>query len=198
MPKPIDPFAGIFRLGTDLSPADIWTGLHSDAQMWQRATFAADTLRQRASIDDNTTALLTSLAACPAARWQSFIEAQGVTQIGAAALSWCDGAELGVVADLFLHNITGPADIDHRAARRINPALLPSTRSLREMTETAQSDVKTLVLMCLAQPTPITFDVSPAWLSELPAIVGAILLERYDPAISPLAPTILSNWQAAA
>lgn len=198
MPKPIDPFAGVFRLGTDLTLADIWTGLHSDAQMWQRSEFAADTLRQRASIDDNTTALLTALAPCPATRWHTFIEAQGTTQIGAAALSWCDGAKLDIVADLFLQNISGPADINHRTVRRINPALLPTTRSLREMTEAAQHDVKTLVLMCLGQPTPITFDVSPAWLSELPAIVGAILLERYEPTVSSLDQNILSNWQAAA
>ena len=52
MLKPRDPFTGVFRLGTDLTLADIWTSLHSDAQMWQRATFAADTLRQRATIDD--------------------------------------------------------------------------------------------------------------------------------------------------
>lgn len=197
MPKPRDPFTGVFRLGTDLTLADIWTGLHSDAQMWHRAALAVDTLRQRAAIDDNTTALLTALAPCPATRWQSFIEAQGVTQIGAAALSWCEAADLAVTADMFLRHISGPADIDHRAASRINPALLPATRSLRTMAETAENDVKTLVLMCLANPTPITFDVSQAWLNELPTIVGAILLERYDPAISPLAPTILSNWQAA-
>jgi hypothetical protein len=198
MPKPLDPLNGVFRLGTDLTLAEVWTGLHSDAQTWHRAAFAADTLRQRAAIDDNTAALLTTLGPCPATRWQAFIEAQGVTQIGAAALSWCEGAKLDVVADLFLRQISGPADIDQRAARSLNPAVQPSTRSLREMAETAQSDVKTLVLMCLGQPTPITFDVSQVWLSELPVVVGAIFLERYDPSVSPIDPTILSNWQAAA
>ncbi|MEO9862794.1 hypothetical protein [Yoonia sp.] len=198
MAKPIDPLTGAFRLGTDMTLADIWTGLHSDAQMWQRSAFAADTLQQRASINDNTKSLLTALAPCPATRWQAFIEAQGVTQIGAIALSWCADVELSTVADLFLREISCPADIDKRAAQRLNPALLPSTRSLSELAASAQSDIKTLVLMCLGQATPITFDVSAAWLQDLPAIVGAILLERYDPAVSQLDPNILSTWQAAA
>lgn len=198
MPKPIDPFAGVFRLSTDLSLTEVWTGLHSDAQMWQRAAFAADTLRQRAAIEDNTTALLTALTACPAVRWQAFLEAQGVTQLGAVALSWCSDANISQVADLFLRDVKGLSDINTRAARRVNPALIPVTRSLREMTEIAKSDVKALVLMCLSHPSPIIFDVSNVWLNELPTVVGTIFLERYDPTVSVLDASIALKWQAAA
>jgi len=197
MPKPLDPYAGVFRLGTDLTLSDIWTGLHSDAQMWRRAAFAADTLRQRAAINDNTSALLSVLATCPALRWQAFVDAQGVTQIGAMALSWCEGADIRVVANLFLGNVKRASDVDQQAANHQNPALLPATRSVSELASVAKNDVKSLVLMSLAQPSPLIFDVPDTWLKGLPVIVGAIFLERYDPSTSDIAPDIIAKWKDA-
>ncbi len=198
MPKPHDPMKGVFHLGQDLSLADIWTGLHSDAHLWQRAALAPDTARQRAGIADNTRALLVPLTDCPAPRWQAFIEAQGVTQLGAIALSWCDGADLQTVADAFLRDVEDPAAIDERAVRLLNPAILPDNRSLMALAEAVKYDIKSLVIATLGDPAPIVMDASPVWLSDLPSMLGAVLLKRYDPAVSRLEPEILETWRTAA
>ena len=198
MPKQLDPFKGVVTYGEGLTLVDIWTGLHSDAQMWQRSAFAADTLRQRAAVNENTTALLTSLNACEAVRWRALLDAQGVTQLGAIALSWCDGAALPDVATLVLQDITSPSDIDRRAASYLNPALVPETRSLSAMADAANNDAGVLVLMCLARDTPIDFDVSYQWLDGMPPAVGAVFLERYAPEVSAVDAKIVANWQAAA
>ncbi|MEY1554070.1 hypothetical protein AB3Y40_00410 [Yoonia sp. R2331] len=198
MTRPNDPEKGVFRLGQDLSLADIWIGLHSDAKQWQRAAFAPDTLRQRAAVADNTNALLAVLDTCEAARWQAFIEAQGITQIGAIALSWCKGADLQAVADGVLLDIEEPAQIDERAIRLFNPAMRPQSRSLMQLAEAVSYDIKALVLVALCDPAPIVMDVSTAWLVDLPPMLGAVLLKRYDPAVSKLQPEILETWQAAA
>lgn len=198
MPQPNDPMAGVFRLGQNLTLADIWTGLHGDAQLWQRAAFAPDTTRQRAGIADNTRALLVTLRDCPAARWQALIEAQGVTQVGGIALSWCQGADLKMVAAAVLKDVKDPDQIDARAMGLLCPDLRPDTRSLMAIAEAVQYDIKSLVVVTLSDPAPIIMDASPVWLSDLPAILGTVLLKRYDPGVSRLSPTILENWRSAA
>ena len=177
---------------------DIWSGLHGDALQWNRAAFAADTLSQRAAIDDNSRALLETLSSCPSDRWLAFIQAQGITQTGAIALSWCDTALLPDVAGFFLAHIKTSTQIDRRAARLLNPAMVPTDRSLQAMVQSVESDVKSLVLTCLGDLRPVVFDISQDWLRSLPPILGAVLLERYDPSVSKLAPAILDQWKAAA
>ncbi len=198
MTQPLDPSDGVFRLGDGLTLAEIWTGLHSDAVQWQRAGFAPDTTRQRAAITDNTRALLLALTDCPVTRWKTFLDAQGVTQIGAIALSWCDKADLKLVAAVFLNGIETPAQIDERAAGLLNPTLLPRSRSLLEMADTVGFDVSSLVLATLGSPDPLIMDASPVWLSDLPAMVGSVLLRRYDPSVSALPSHVLEDWNAAA
>ncbi len=194
MPTHHAPDHGVFRVGQNLTLVDIWIGVHSDAQQWQRASLSPDVLSQRAAINDNTARLMATLAECPASRWKALIGAQGITQYGAIALSWCEGADLLTVSDLFFAEITRHDQIDQRAAGRINPAMIPQSRSLKHMAEVANNDTQPLVLMCLGRPDPIIFDMANDWLDALHPSLGAILLQRHNPKVSPLDPQTIERW----
>ena len=191
-----NPMTGVHRLENDLTLVEVWQGLHADAEMWQRAERAPDVLSQRAAIGDNTRALLKALEGCDAARWQSFIIAQGVTQYGAIALSWCKDTTIAEVADLFFTDIETPDALDPRAAGFLGPAHRSESRSLSDLAEQAEGKTTVLMLLCLSDPKPLSFDVGDPWLAELPGPVGKLLLERHDPKVSRLPDAILESWQA--
>jgi hypothetical protein len=186
---------GAYFLGDEVTLADIWIGLHSDAVNWRRAAFASDAARQRAAINENTVSLLRALEPCTAKRWKGFIEAQGITQYGAIALSWCQDATLEDVTTLFFNDIDDVAVIDRRAAMMLAPEMSLKTRSLSSLIAHADNQIEPLVLLCLGDPQPLQFDVGIPSLAEFPDSLGALLLERYDSETDTLPDDLQEIWR---
>lgn len=175
MAQPTGPYIGTLTFGDKVTLPDIWQGLHSDADSWQRAALAPDAVRQRVGIDDSSRALLRCLADCSMMRWLSLVESVGITQLGAIALSWCEGAQLEEVSATLRKIVKKPQGFDERTVRLLNPALQSPMRRVSHMIELSNRDAGQLALLILADPRPIDLDIAPTWMNEIPpGLVWAI------------------------
>lgn len=173
-------YEGAFFLPEDVTLAEVWIGLHADASRFHKV----DDPKVQASIDENSLSLLRVLADCTAERWATVMQALGITQTGAVALSWCSDAGLSDVAAHFSDVLQKGGVLDVRAARLLAPKYGAEERRLSALIALAENDVTTLVLLCLGDPAPLVFDVDTEWLGALPEEVKAVLRSRYDGAQS--------------
>ena len=92
-----DPLLGVIDLADNLTPVDVWQGLHLSALAWQSIPDDHGQTGQRRQIDDSDRSVLGALSEYPAQNWMQLCNATGWTVYGAVALSWCSGAELSQV-----------------------------------------------------------------------------------------------------
>ncbi len=85
------PLSGAFLPNGKTSLPEIWRILHSNARL-EFELAVDDPKGLRAMLNSANNELLKLLETCPIERWRLLCEGAGWTEIAAAALSWCDGA----------------------------------------------------------------------------------------------------------
>lgn len=155
-------FEGAKEISDGIFLPTVWTALHENAVSWRRASMSFDTLKQRAAIHENDLALLGALSDTSASQWIGFCDATGWTAYGAIALSWCKGAELSQVWEIW--ETAGlqlkPIPEIERSARLINPALLSETNSLKKLIAISQNKPLPICLTIAAKGDALEIDLS--------------------------------------
>lgn len=112
-----------------LTPVDVWQSLHAGERRWVARTAAEDRLPFAGQMDASDRQLLALLGDFPATRWASLCEGAGWTPIAVAALTWCEGATLTIALRAWTRLDPAaeplPGTVAERAARFLNPVLLP-------------------------------------------------------------------------
>jgi hypothetical protein len=116
MTEPTALAPGPMLLGNDTTLPRLWDWLHNNAMRWAHLYRSSPGHRNLAQLDQVDRDNLALLQDCPAARWTMLCRAAGVTELGAAALSWCSEATEAAVWEMW------------RAAK---PGLEPSPEFLR-------------------------------------------------------------------
>ncbi len=169
---------GALLVPENLTLADVWMGLHADAVSYESIPEGLRAQQRRNAIDENTQAVLRSLETCPVTRWHALIDALGVTQYGAIALSWCKGAALRDVVAAYETLSPDPAQLDRRALSLLAPQLQSRERRLSQLIAAADDDVGTLTLLALGGAQALIVDVPEEWLAQLPKALNALIVER--------------------
>ena len=172
-----DPLLGVIDLADNITPVDVWQGLHLSALAWQGIPDDHGQAGQRMLIDDSDLSVLRTLSDFPAERWTQLCDATGWTVYGAIALSWCSGAELPQVWEGWLasgHPLLPTPDCE-RPARLLNPALLPETRQLSALIAASTPSSLGLCAMIAASDAPLVIDLSAGQLKNAPAQIACFL-----------------------
>ena len=175
-----DPLLGVIDLADDLTPVDVWQGLHLSALAWQGIPDDHGQVEQRRLIDDSDRSVLGALSEYPAQNWMQLCNATGWTVYGAVALSWCSGAELSQVWEGWLasgHPLL-PTPECERPARLLNPDLLPKTRQLSELIAASTPSTIGLCALIAASDRPLVIDMPPERLKNAPAQIACFLKSR--------------------
>ncbi|WP_147112934.1 hypothetical protein [Tateyamaria sp. syn59] len=167
LPMMAEPVENETATAATLSLPATWVGLHASHEAWIYAT-----PDDRGRIDDSDLSILRSLAEIPAARWSSLCSAAGWTPLGAAAMSWCEGATLREVREAWetVEPLLTVDEITCRPARLLNPALLPETtthgmRKLSSMVVAGDDNNLQISLQIAHHPAKLMVDLSKDILS---------------------------------
>ena len=175
-----DPLLGVIDLADNITPVDVWQGLHLSATAWQLVPDDAGQNEQRALIDQSDLSVLSSLSEFPAERWTSLCDATGWTVYGSIALSWCAGGTLAQVWEGWLSSgyPLMPMPEYERPARLLNPALLPKSGKLSELIAASTPSTLGLCALIAASDAPLEIDLSAEQLKNAPAQIAAFLKSR--------------------
>lgn len=115
-----------------------------------------------------------------AEHWILMGQGSGMTVYGAAALSWCRGAELDSVFAAWAASGCSlkSGEPYERPARHINPAVLMPTSSLREITIGANGKFLPFYVRIAAAVKPLEFDLSVDVLRKADPQVKELLWHR--------------------
>lgn len=91
------PLRGVAHIGDNLTPIDVWQGLHANARAWENVPYGAGQAQDRILIDGTDLSVLKALSEYPAERRSALCGAVGWTAYGAAGLCWCAGASFAEV-----------------------------------------------------------------------------------------------------
>ena len=111
----------------------LWVTLHAVFRQWSLARPDAP---ERAEIEAHVQRQLSELSAVSAQDWAALIALQGLTPLSLAAYSWCQGAHLKGMLDLWgqVYDAAEAApDTAFEGLRFTNPTLLPAPRVTRLM-----------------------------------------------------------------
>lgn len=175
-----DPLLGAIDLAENITPADIWQGLHLSALAWEGVANDHGQAEQRAMIDQSDISVLSALSEYPAERWKHLCDATGWTVYGAVALSWCADADLPSVWEGWLASGFAliPSPVFERPARLLNPALMPQTRQLSALIAASTPSSLGLCAMIAASDAPLKIDMTAAQLKNAPAQIASFLKSR--------------------
>ncbi len=191
------PYSGANEIAEGMFAPTIWTSLHTNAELWLRAGFSADTITQRASIQENDGAILRVLSTFPAAKWSAMCEAVGWTVYGAVGLSWCEGVTFSEVVAAWKE--TGlkinPTPEMRRPARMVNPAILPESDSLRETVIAVESDMLSVAIVMAARREPVALDIPNNALASAHPMIANFLLSDYGTLLSQEQEPLKIEWQ---
>ena len=176
----VDPLLGVVDLADNITPVDVWQGLHLSALGWQSVPDDHGQAQQRDAIDQSDISVLGSLADFPAERWISLCDATGWTVYGSVALSWCAGATLPQVWEGWLASGYPliPLPEYERPARLLNPDLLPKTRQLSGLIAASTPSSLGLCALIATSDAPIAIDLSSEQLKNAPPQIAAFLKSR--------------------
>lgn len=168
LPLPVD-------LGDGLTPVDIWQSLHAGERSWIAHAGGRPKFLFSEQIDGSDRMLMERLQAFPADRWIALCNGVGWTGLGAAALSWCDGAKLADVLEVFdlLGLVPESGNVVERAASFIRPDLLPENRMSALADVSGGGRVKVLVLLAARQAPPV-YDLDQPYERLAPEILSMI------------------------
>src|SRR5690606_34613997 len=118
---------------------DLWRIQHSNANLLARFVKTAQPQRAAgisALVGEGETTIRRELQSVPAASWMSLCAAAGWTHVGAASLSWCDGASEAEVWHAWTEATPAglpPEDVFFIAARSMTPVFLFETQTLSSL-----------------------------------------------------------------
>ena len=144
-----------------LTPVDVWQSLHASERNWMARAAGEPRFAFAENANASDLLLLQRLGTFPVARWGHLCDGAGWTPLGIAAASWCQGARIDQVVELYrrLERIPAPGDDLERAAAFINPALLPENR-FSAIFETGK-DVIGVGILIAARKEPPQIDIAP-------------------------------------
>ncbi|SAI66878.1 Uncharacterised protein [Bordetella ansorpii] len=155
------------------SMPDLWRIQHSNANLFAR--FARTSPPQRAAgvsalIGEGEISIRRELQSIPAASWASLCAAAGWTHVGAASLSWCDGASDEQVWQAWTEATPSvpKEDAFFIAARSMNPVFLFEDQTLSSVVPHLLADRMKVYVTLAARPEQVTVDCTPAALHALP------------------------------
>ncbi|ACB23167.1 hypothetical protein [Methylobacterium radiotolerans] len=165
-------------LGDGLTPVDVWQSLHAGERRWAARTAAEERLPFAGQMDASDRQLMALLGAFPATRWVPLCEGAGWTPIAVAALTWCEGATLTIALRAWTRLDPAadplPGTVAERAARFLNPALLPEN-TLSVIGRTAGT-LTGLAVLLRARSEPPFDDLSAEQKARLPEATRTVLL----------------------
>lgn len=163
---------------------DLWRIQHSNANLFAR--FVRTGQPQRAAsisalIGEGERAIRQELQSIPAASWASLCAAAGWTHVGAASLSWCEGASEAQVWQAWTEatpSAAAPEDAFFIAARSMNPAFLFEDQTLSSFVPQLLADTMKVYVSLAARCEQVSMDCSPAALHALPREFQQFLSHR--------------------
>lgn len=106
----------------------LWVTLHAVYSQW---SLARPEVLERADIETHLRRQLATLSAVPEEAWSQLMALQGLSLLSLAAYSWCEGANLRALVDLWggVHEAAKEVpNTAFEALRFTNPALLPEPK----------------------------------------------------------------------
>lgn len=175
-----DPMLGVVDLAENITPVDVWQGLHLNATAWREIPDDHGQDAQRRLIDESDLSVLSVMSNYPAGHWSRLCDATGWTVYGAVALSWCSGAELSDVWDGWLASgfPLMPLPASERPARLINPALRPSSRNISTLIQASTPNTLGLCALIAALDEPLVIDMAAKQFANAPPQVASFLKSR--------------------
>lgn len=163
---------------------DLWRIQHSNANLLARFVKTAQPQRAAgisALVGEGETTIRRELQSVPAASWMSLCAAAGWTHVGAASLSWCDGASEAEVWHAWTEATPAglpPEDVFFIAARSMNPVFLFENQTLSSLVPHLIADKIKVCVSLAARCEQISMDCSPAALHALPKDFQQFLSHR--------------------
>lgn len=176
--------AGAILSKSGQSLPDLWRIQHSNANVFAR--FVKTGQPQRAAsisamIGEGERAIRRELQSIPAASWVSLCAAAGWTHVGAASLSWCDGASEEQVWQAWAEATPSAVpreDAFFIAARSMNPAFLFENQTLSSFVPHLLAANMKVYVSLAARCEQVSMDCSPAALHALPKDFQQFLSHR--------------------
>jgi len=157
--------------------AKTWISLHENAKAWISTPLGEIQKKDRKLFDVADTNALSALQSINVNIWQSLCIGTGMTVYGAVALSWCEDAELSQVWEGW--EASGfplkPLPEFERPARFINPALLPTTNSLKEIITIAENKSLPICAMMVAKRDSLEIDLPESMLKSATPQIASFL-----------------------
>lgn len=155
------------------SMPDLWRIQHSNANLVAR--FVRTGQPQRAAgisalVGEAETTIQRELQSIPATSWERLCEAAGWTQVGAASLSWCDGASDEQVWRAWENATpsTPGGDAFFIAAKSMNGKFLLEDETLSAFVPHLLTDKMKVYVSLAARSEQVLMDCSPAALLAFP------------------------------
>ncbi|MCD0501592.1 hypothetical protein [Bordetella petrii] len=163
---------------------DLWRIQHSNANLFAR--FVRTGQPQRAAsisalIGEGEITIRRELQSIPAASWASLCAAAGWTHVGAASLSWCDGASEEQIWQAWTEASPSAMPFEDAffiAARSMNPAFLFEGQTLSSFVPHLLVDKIKVCVSLAARCEQVSMDCSPAALHALPKDFQQFLSHR--------------------
>jgi len=196
---PLNPvFNGAHMLDDALTAVDVWQLLHSDAQEWETTPRNSKFFKIREMLDQADHGALKKLRKFPATNWEHLCFGAGWTVYGAVGLSWCEGADFAKVSDCWLHSgfDLNTQDNSLRAARMINPDILPKATNLGGLVEELENNTFRISLALAAQEGAVKVDLPPQSLEPAPAqLVPFLIIAIESASLEAEFADVLENWR---
>lgn len=177
----------------------IWQEIHENHLAWLRVPEGPLRHEDRQLFDASNRRNLSDLGAVPAQDWSALCDGIGWTLLGCVALSWCDAVEKGMVWEALRHVpppfTATPGNI--RACQFLNPAILPGTNLLSDLSLAAGKDSVVLSALIAACVDGIVLDRDAGTLSSANAQVASFLLraKRVDHIREDLRVDLVTQWK---
>ena len=171
--------SGAHVLNDTLTAVDIWLMIHADAKEWDEVPRNSHFFTIREMLDTADLDALRKLCEMDAINWEHLCFGAGWTIYGCVGLSWCQGAEIERVSELWQQNceVFEPDEGMLRAASLICPAILPETLSLSKLIEAAHADSFLLSLIVAAKIRDIEVDIPESAFANTPSALLPVFTE---------------------
>jgi len=191
-------FTGAHMLDDALTAVDVWQLLHSDAKEWDTTPRNSKFFKIREMLDQADYEALKKLREFPATSWEHLCFGAGWTVYGAVGLSWCEGADFAKVSDCWLHSgfELNTQESSLRAARLINPDVLPKAVKLSALVDELENNSFRISLALAARGGKIKVDLPPQSLEPAPVqLVPFLVLAIETASVEAEYEGVLGKWR---
>jgi len=166
-------FVGAHMLDGPITAVDVWQILHSNAKEWEEVPRNSKFFEIRDMLDQADRQALEKLASFEVTLWQHLCYGAGWTILGAIALSWCKDAQLEHVATGWAHVSAqvDTAEMTLHAVQKINPALVPPSNRLGDITAELNGDPFQIAITLAALKCDVLIDLDAQTILEAPPVL---------------------------